>query len=199
MRHSCVITMTALSLGLREATSPIALSMSASASATEVPTGLASITTTPGNPPVCRLARWPGDKVSSASPPETFCPVRRTLILSLGTLGGARDACVPAACLSGALRRVFGAAQQALGRDPSHTTPAGCGWRRNEDRNPVSELGKAARPRLRGGYGELSSATAWAEGSAQTRYADAVAPGFATCRFAAVALCASLPLSPRSQ
>jgi hypothetical protein len=55
-------------------------------------------------------------------------------------------------------------------------------------------LGQAARPRLQFGYGKLpvllprltahhcrhSSATAWAEGSAQTRCADTVAPSLAT-------------------
>ena len=56
-------------------------------------------------------------------------------------------------------------------------------------------LGRVFAP----GYGDLSSATVWAEGSAQTRCADAVAPGLATFRCAAVAHCGSLPPSPRSR
>jgi hypothetical protein len=102
MRRSWVSTMMACSLGLRGATSPMARSIYVSVSTAVVPTGLASITTTHGNTPVCRLAwrtfrskartlaacrvlnsaltRFPGDRVSSASPPETLRPLSKTLM-----------------------------------------------------------------------------------------------------------------------
>src|SRR5262249_20309914 len=39
--------------------------------------------------------------------------------------------------------------------------PAGCGQRGNEDWNPCLELGKATRPCLRFGYGDLSVLPPW--------------------------------------
>ena len=54
---------------------------------------------------------------------------------------------------------------QAPGGDHPYTAPAGCGRRGKEDRNPVLALGQAAGPRLCSGYGDLSSATVWAEGA----------------------------------
>ena len=49
-----------------------------------------------------------------------------------------------------------------------------------KDGNTFLELGQAPGARVCFGYGHVSSATVWAEGSAQTRCADTVAPGLAT-------------------
>jgi hypothetical protein len=92
--------MTSCSLGLRGPTSPMARSVYVSASVAAMPTALASMTTTPGYFPVCRLAsrtlrsnartladckvlnsalkRRPTAVTSSASPPGTLRPLSKT-------------------------------------------------------------------------------------------------------------------------
>src|SRR5262245_20188759 len=76
--------------------------------------------------------------------------------LAVGALGEAGRPCAPAPHASGALWRLFGAAQSSAGGDHPHAPPAGDGGR-GGDRHGIAalELGAAAEARLGAGYGAL--------------------------------------------
>ena len=89
----------------------------------------------------------------------------------------------------GAVWGLCGAAQPPARRDHANAAPTGRGGGRCHARVASLELGAAPEAGVCPGSGPLSSATVWAEGSAQTRCADTVAPGLATFRCAVSERC----------